>query len=221
MDDENYRLLRERLVDEQLARDGITDLRVLDAMRRVPRHRFVPPDQAGHAYENHPLDLASGQTISQPLIVALMLQAAKLTGNENVLEVGTGSGYHTALLAELCLRVTSVERLPELASSARETLSALGYTAVDVVLGDGSLGCPHAAPYDRILVAAAAPEVPAPLLHQLAPNGILVIPVGSRREQNLLILSKDAGGRVSLRNDGRCVFVPLIGDEGWKVPVLK
>ena len=218
MDDEKYRAIRDRMVDELSAGAEITDRRVLDAMRRVPRHRFVPPDQTAYAYENHPLPLPHGQTISQPLMVALMLQAAQLTGNENVLEDGAGSGYQAAMLAELAHRVTSIERLPSLAAGAAAALHALGYTSVEVVVADGSLGWLKAAPYDRILVAAAAPKIPAPLLDQLAPNGILVIPVGSVRDQTLLIVVKDAEGAVSSREAGWCAFVPLIGAAGWKEP---
>ena len=215
MNEEQYRILRERMVAEQLAARDITDQRVLDVMRRVPRHRFVPPEQAAHAYDNRPLPLAYGQTISQPLMVALMLQSAQLTGCERVLEVGAGSGYQAALLAELALHVTTVERLPGLADGARAILRELGYLTIEIVLGDGSEGYPASAPYDRIIVAAAAPRIPGQLLEQLAVNGLLVAPVGGMREQSLHIVSKDPAGRVTQRDEGWCAFVPLVGAAAW------
>jgi protein-L-isoaspartate(D-aspartate) O-methyltransferase len=198
MDDVHYRTLRERMVTEQLAGHNVTDRRVLDAMLRVPRHRFVPPDQAAYAYDNRPLPLLHDQTISQPLMVAIMLQAAKLKGDERVIEVGTGSGYQAALLAELAGKVTSIERLPDLAHGARNTLQALGYLSVEIVTADGSLGYPPSAPYDRILVAAGAPRIPEPLLEQLAPGGLLIVPVGDAHEQTLLIVFKDASQAAKL-----------------------
>ena len=215
MNEEQQRTLRERMVGEQLAPRGVTDPRVLDAMRRVPRHRFVPPDQSAHAYDDRPLPLPLGQSISQPLMVALMLQAAQLAGNEHVLEIGAGSGYQAALLAELAGQVTTVERLPELADGARQVLQALGYSAVEVVTADGSEGYAPFAPYDRIVVAAGAPQVPEPLLRQLAPRGLLIIPVGNALEQNLVVVAKDADGRISRRETGWCAFVPLVGAAAW------
>jgi protein-L-isoaspartate(D-aspartate) O-methyltransferase len=215
MDDAHYLALRERMVAEQLAGHKVTDRRVLDAMLRVPRHRFVPPDHTAYSYDNRPLPLMHDQTISQPLMVALMLQAAQLKGEERVLEVGAGSGYQAALLAELAGRVTSVERLPDLAQGARNTLEALGYLSIEIVTADGSQGYPPSAPYDRILVAAGAPRIPEPLLEQLAPGGLLIVPVGDVHEQTLLIVFKDAEGRISSREEGWCAFVPLVGAAGW------
>jgi protein-L-isoaspartate(D-aspartate) O-methyltransferase len=215
MDEERYRALRERMVAEQIEPQGITDARILAAMRRVPRHRFVPADQAPYAYDNRALPLPHGQTISQPLMVAVMLQAAGVRTTDNVLEVGAGSGYQAALLAELAGRVTTLERLPELAESSASTLQALGYESVRVVHVDGSTGYPPLAPYDRILVAAGAPRVPDPLVEQLAPNGRMVLPVGSIREQTLWIVDKGTDGTVSSRSEGWCAFVPLIGTVAW------
>ena len=215
----NYANLRDRMVTQQLVGHGITDQRVLAAMRRVPRHRFVDPDQAALAYENHPLPIGADQTISQPLMVAIMLQAAELSGAENVLEVGAGSGYQAALLAELAARVTSIERIEALASRARGTMQSLGYATVEIIWGDGSLGYLPNAPYDRIIVAAGAPRVPEPLLEQLAPGGRLILPVGNRRDQTLILISKDADGNVSRREEGWCSFVPLVGRAAWPGPV--
>jgi protein-L-isoaspartate(D-aspartate) O-methyltransferase len=207
--------LRERMVVQQLVGHGVTDQRVLEAMRRVPRHRFVDANQAAFAYENRPLPIGANQTISQPLMVALMLQSAELTGTENVLEVGAGSGYQAALLSELAARVTSIERIEALANRARAALKSLGYETIEIVHGDGTLGYPPNALYDRILVAAGAPRVPEPLLSQLAPNGRLILPVGDRRNQTLIIMSKDTEGKVSRREEGWCSFVPLVGKAAW------
>jgi len=215
MDELNYVALRERMVAEQLAPRGVTDSRVLDAMGRVERHRFVAPEQARFAYEDCPLPLAHGQTISQPLMVGLMLQAAQLRQDHRVLEVGAGSGYQAALLLVLAGHVTSIERLPDLADGARATLASLGYASVHVITGDGSRGYPPHAPYDRILVAAGAPHIPSPLLQQLAPDGLLVLPVGNAREQKLMIIRKDRDGNITRQEEGWCAFVPLVGEEAW------
>ncbi len=216
MDDCWFVAARERMVKEQLEGRDIVDPRVLEAMRRVPRHRFVPPDQAVEAYEDRPLPIGLRQTISQPLMVAVLLQSLKLEGTEHVLEVGTGSGYEAALLAELAASVVTIERHAALAESARERLATLGYDRVEVVVGDGSQGYPSRAPYDRILVAAAAPCVPDPLLAQLASNGRMVLPVGERGLQTLTVVTKDADGKASIHEDGECVFVPLLGAHGWR-----
>jgi len=199
---------------EQLRRE-IKDKRVLDAMARIPRERFIPPELVDSAYDDRPLSIGHGQTISQPLIVALMTQALELTGKEKVLEVGTGSGYQAAILAELAREVISVERIPQLASSVRQTLRGLGYQNVTVYEAGEDLGWPREAPYDAIVVTAGAPSVPQILLDQLAIGGRLVIPVGSRWEQELLKVTKRLDGTQTDKLGG-CRFVPLIGKDAWK-----
>jgi len=200
---------------QELKSEGINDPRVLDAMAKVPRELFVPPEYRSHALRNIPLPIGEGQTISQPYIVALMTQALSLTGSENVLEVGTGSGYQCAILAELSRHVVSIERIESLAASARKRLSQLGYSNVEVLVGDGSLGYPEQAPYDAIMVTAASPRVPQPLLDQLAEGGRLVLPVGSHYSQELVLHIK-LPGRVATHRLGAVRFVPLIGQAGWK-----
>ncbi len=207
---------RGTMVARQLMRRGITDGRVLRAMGTVPREEFVPPDLRPHAYEDGPLPIGFGQTISQPYVVAEMAQALRLRGGERVLEVGGGSGYAAAVLAELAAEVYTVERLPELAERATLTLARLGYDTVRVLHDDGTLGHAEAAPFDGIAVAAGAPAAPRALLAQLAPGGRLVIPVGaSRHEQELRCYTLAPDG--TLREDrlGPVRFVPLIGVEGW------
>ena len=206
---------RERMVDEQLARRGITDARVLDVMRRIPRHRFVEEGLTHGAYEDHPLPIGEGQTISQPYIVALMTALLELTGQEKVLEVGTGSGYQTAVLAELARRVCSIERLPRLAERARARLEGLGYDNVWVRVGNGTLGWPDEAPFDRILVAAGGPSVPPPLVEQLAEGGRMVLPVGSPEDQVLTVVER-VGGQTRTRQAGECKFVKLVGKYAWE-----
>src|SRR5437773_6079186 len=195
------------MVDEQLKRRGITDARVLDAMRRIPRHRFVEEGLAHSAYEDHPLPIGEGQTISQPYIVALMTSLLGLTGQEKVLEVGTGSGYQTAVLGALARRVCSIERLPRLAERARATLEALGVANVWIRVGNGALGWPDEAPFDRILVAAGGPSVPPPLVEQLVEGGRLVLPVGSAEDQVLTVVERAAAerarGRAGRARSGR------------------
>lgn len=203
---------RNRLVLE-LAQE-ITDQRVLEAMRHVPRERFVPKDLRWTAYENRPLPIGYGQTISQPLMVAMMTQALQLTGNEKVLEIGTGSGYQAALLAELALKVISVERIAPLAQRARDRLAELGYTNVEIHVAGEEMGWPDEAPYDGIVVTAAAPDVPYELLQQLGNGGRLVIPVGSRVLQELVRITKTPQGAVR-NNLGGCRFVPLLGKSAW------
>ena len=211
----DYERRRRRMVDRQLAGRRICDSRVLDAFQRVPRHLFVPEPERGQAYDDHPVAIGCGQTISQPLIAALMTQLLELRGGERVLEIGTGSGYQTAILAELAGEVCTVERFAELADCARDILDALGYGTVRYRIGDGTLGWPEFAPYDRIVVTAGAPHVPQPLVNQLAEGGVLVIPVGGSSSQTLQVVRKHAGG-ISTADDCRCVFVKLIGEEGWQ-----
>ncbi len=210
-----YSKERELMVTQQVENRGIHDRAVLAAMNSVPRHLFVPEAARSYAYQDKPLRIPGGQTISQPYIVALMTQLLNLEGGEKVLDVGTGSGYQAAVLAELVEVVHSIERHPELAEAAAERLRTLGYDHVQVHVGDGSQGYPPAAPYDRILVAAAAPEVPQPLLDQLDCEGRLVIPVGSRFSQRLEVWDR-RGETFRKSSDIPVVFVPLIGSEGWE-----
>ena len=210
-----WQLPRLTMVATQLRNRGIRDERVLAAMERVPRHLFVPADKLRQAYDDQPVPIEAEQTISQPYIVAAMLEAVHLSPEDIVLEVGTGSGYQTALLAELVARVYSVERYALLANSAEQRLRDLGYSNVEIAVGDGTLGLPQHAPYDVIIVAAAAPHVPQPLLQQLKEGGRLIVPVGSPENQQLQLLRKQAGGLLTTLLDG-CRFVPLIGAEGYK-----
>ena len=192
----------------------IADKRVIEAMRRVPREAFVPPEQYDTAYDDRPLSIGFGQTISQPFIVALMVQALELDGHEQVLELGTGSGYEAAILAELARKVVTVECVPELAESARQVLDRLGYSNIEVHIAGETLGWPATAPYDAIIVSAGAPSVPEVLLDQLDWDGRLVIPVGSRWQQDLLKVTKMRKGN-RIENLGGCYFVPLIGEGAW------
>ena len=202
--------LRQRMVDDDLRGRGIADERVLQAMLRLPRHEFVPEAYRSQAYEDHPLPIGEGQTISQPYIVAIMLEALALQPTDTVLEVGTGSGYATALLAELTARVVAVERAPALAASAMQTLSRLGYNDVKVAVGDGSQGFAAGAPYDAILVSAATAAVPQALLSQLREDGgRMIIPVGPAESQQLQLIRMQAGVAV-LTLCGACRFVPLV-----------
>jgi len=193
----------------------IADNRVVDAMRRVPREAFVSQEQYHAAYDDRPLSIGFGQTISQPFIVALMVQALELRGDEKVLELGTGSGYETAILAELAQKVVTVECIPELAESAKQVLDKLGYSNIEVHVAGKTLGWPEGAPYDAIIVSAGAPTVPQVLLEQLTWNGRLVIPVGSRWQQELLRVTKLRKGN-EIENLGGCYFVPLIGEDAWE-----
>jgi protein-L-isoaspartate(D-aspartate) O-methyltransferase len=203
------------MVDLQLRRRGIRDPRVLDAFARVPRHLFVPTHLRSAAYDDSPLPIGHGQTISQPLMVALMLEALALSGTERALDVGSGSGYAAALLAELAREVVTVEVVPELARLAQVNLERAGYGRVEVVLGDGSLGYAPRAPYDAIMVAAGAPQVPQALTAQLADGGRLVVPVGSRTGQSCLRVRR-MQNRLVREDLGACAFVPLLGVQGWR-----
>jgi len=205
---------RRRMVESQLRNRGIHDQRVLEAMLRIPRHEFVSEDYKSQAYADHPIPIGENQTISQPFIVAVSLQALGLQGGESVLEVGTGSGYQTALLAVLARAVYTVERHSALAQSAEATLDRLGLSNVKLVVGDGSYGLREFAPYDAILVSAAAPAIPRSLFDQLADDGRMVIPVGPQHSQELQLVRKRAGQPVINVIEG-CRFVPLIGAEGY------
>jgi len=205
---------RRSMVDLQLRARGITDERVLQAMERVPRHEFVPPALRSKAYEDHPLPIGEGQTISQPFIVAITLQALALQPSDRVLEVGTGSGYQTALLAELTQHVYSIERQESLAQSAGLLLKSLGYGNVTVSIGDGSEGIPSQAPFDAIAVSAAAPALPAALLQQLREGGRMAIPVGQPTSQQLQLVVVHEGQPV-VRSLGGCAFVPMIGSQAY------
>jgi protein-L-isoaspartate(D-aspartate) O-methyltransferase len=204
------------LIDRELRPDGITDERVLDAVYRVKREKFIPETMRDRAYDNYPLPIGENQTISQPYIVARMTQALDLKPEDKVLEIGTGSGYQAAILAELAGVVYSVERLDSLALRARTNLYSQGYRNIILVVGDGTRGLPEYAPYDKIIVTAAAPHVPDTLLAQLKNGGKLAIPVGGKFVQDLQLVEKALNGRVSKRSLCGCRFVPLIGSDGWK-----
>ena len=201
-------------IDRQLRCRGIGDEQVLAAMARVPRELFVPLELRELAYEDEALPLAAGQTVSQPYVVAFICQGLALRGGERVLDVGTGSGYQAAVLAELGADVRSIERIPELATGARAALAEAGYERVSVDVGDGSLGLPEHAPYDGIAVAAAAPEVPAPLWQQLRDGGRIVIPLGAREVQELTVLER-AHGRPHVVSAVPVRFVPLLGEQAF------
>ena len=214
-DDARYARERERMVDEQLVARGVTDPRVLAAMRRVPRHRFVQEALRARAYGDHPLPIGEDQTISQPFIVGLMTSLLELTGREKVLEVGTGSGYQTAVLATVARRVCSIERLPRLAERARALLEALGHDNVWIRVGNGALGWPDQAPFDRIIVTAGGPAIPPPLVQQLAEGGRMVLPVGSPENQTLTVVDNVAA-EIRQRTHGECKFVKLVGKYAWE-----
>lgn len=214
--EERFAAQRRVMVEEQLRSRGIRDQRVLEAINRVPRHEFVAPEYEEQAYEDHPIPIGSGQTVSQPYIVAAMLESLKVSPGDVVLEVGTGSGYQTALLSQLAARVYSIERHPELAEEARRRLERLGYNNVIVFVGDGSQGLPEYAPFDAITVGAAAPRIPEPLLQQLRNGGRMILPVGTSESQELWFVTKEDGSPKVTRMEA-CRFVPLIGSEGFMV----
>jgi len=202
------------MIEEQLVRRGITDERVIAAMRRIPRHLFVEEALRDRAYGDHPLPIGEGQTISQPYIVAQMTSLLALVGTEKILEVGTGSGYQTAVLAALARRVCSIERLPSLAVRARSLVEGLGISNVWIRVGNGTLGWPDEAPFDRILIAAGAPAVPPPLVQQLGAGGRMVLPVGDLTNQTLTMVEQGAG-TMQTTTWGDCTFVKLVGKYAW------
>ena len=211
----DYRLARERMVKNQLIPRGIKEPRVLDAMGRVPRDRFVEEALVNEAYNDHPLPIGHNQTISQPYIVALMTEALKLTGTEMTLEIGTGSGYQTATLAELSKRVCTIERVRPLMVKARTVLAELGYNNILFKAFDGTLGWKEYEPYDAIIITAGAPKIPQPLLDQLADGGRLIVPVGNRFSQELIKATRKKGNIIQ-ENMGGCRFVDLVGVHGWR-----
>lgn len=213
----DYQQAREQMVERQIANRGISSPRVLEAFRSVPRHLFVPEHKRELAYSDGPLPIGKGQTISQPYIVAYMTEAMQLTGEERVLEIGTGSGYQAAILGELAAEVYTIERHESLAEVAARRLEEMGYENIHVVQGDGTNGLPEHAPFDAVIVTAAAPEVPRPLLDQLAEGGRLIMPVGSRGGQ-VLKLYRKVDGEVKTRSLSPVAFVPLIGDHGHSLP---
>jgi len=211
----NYEKEREQMVKSQLACRGIRDKRVLDAMRQVPSHLFIPEDMRQLAYCDGPLPIGHGQTISQPYIVALMTELLELTGQEKVLEIGTGSGYQAAILSRLVPQVYSIERHAALARQAEKILAQLGYDNVMVIVSDGTLGWPEHSPYEAIIITAAAPDVPQPLIDQLADGGRLVAPVGTRWSQSLVKVKRQ-GGSLMTEQLTPVAFVPLVGEHGWR-----
>jgi protein-L-isoaspartate(D-aspartate) O-methyltransferase len=202
------------MVEFQLRARDIVDERVLQAMERVPRELFVPPEERTRAYDDAALPIGSGQTISQPYMVARICEVLSLSGTERVLDVGTGSGYQAAVLAELAGEVVTIERIPELAEQAKRALADAGYASVDVRVGDGTLGVNERAPFKAIAVAAAAPDIPETLYEQLEPGGRMAIPVGRRRSQDLLLVVRSPEGPAVVRSVP-CRFVPLLGEEGF------
>lgn len=212
--EDSFEAARQAMVAVQLRRRGIQDERVLAAMEKVPRHEFVPPPLRGSAYDDNPVPIGSGQTVSQPYIVAYMLQVIALEPSHRVLEIGTGTGYQAAVLSELVKEVFTIERVSQLFVAAHDLLPKLGYGNVVVLLGDGTRGLPEHAPYDRIIVAAAAPDIPNALFDQLAEGGRIIVPAGSAELQDLLLVRKQNGERVVQRLES-CRFVPLIGEEGF------
>jgi protein-L-isoaspartate(D-aspartate) O-methyltransferase len=212
----DYAVQRERMVRDLIAGRGVKDERVLTAMRKIPRHLFVKDHLRSQAYGDHALPIGAAQTISQPYIVARMTEMLEVGPEHSVLEIGTGSGYQTAILAALARRVYSLERIPDLAQAAIPRMRQLGYDNVKIQVFDGTVGWSEWAPYDRILVTAGAPKVPEPLLGQLAPGGALLVPEGPRNLQRLVLYRKSPRGEIRRREGEEVAFVPLLGRHGWK-----
>jgi protein-L-isoaspartate(D-aspartate) O-methyltransferase len=205
---------RSRMVEQQIRARGVTNPRVLEAMREIPRHIFIPPPYDSSAYADSPLPIGNGQTISQPYIVALMTELLDPHPEDSVLEIGAGSGYQAAVLSMLAYRVTSIERIPSVADLARKNLAGIGLKNIRIVVGDGTAGYPENAPYDRIMITAATPAIPPPLISQLKEGGTLVAPVGGREIQELIALKKQDTKTLQTHHGG-VRFVPLIGEFGW------
>jgi protein-L-isoaspartate(D-aspartate) O-methyltransferase len=212
----NFKSTRQQMVDTQLIPRGIHDKRLLNAMLKVPRHVFLDEALWPQAYEDHPLPIGEKQTISQPYIVALMTELLHLTGKEKVLEIGTGSGFQTAVLAELAGQAYTIERLPAIAKRARKVFDDLQYTNIVITISDGTAGWKEHSPYDGIIVTAAAPNAPQPLLEQLAIGGRMVIPIGNEFSQDLIVYTREEKNKYIEENHGGCRFVKLIGEFGWK-----
>lgn len=213
---DDYRIARRKMVEQQLKNRGIANPCVLEAMNSIPRHFFVDEAQAAQSYTDSPLPIGYGQTISQPYIVALMLEALDIKPNDRVLEIGSGSGYQTAILATLAEAVFAVERIEPLYVKSRDNLSRLSFDNIELKLDDGTLGWPEMAPFDAIVVAAGGPRVPQPLVDQLAPGGRLIVPVGgSEHSQKLILVLKDESGQTRRETLGACRFVALVGHHGW------
>lgn len=215
MKDIDFAAMRNAMVEEQLIPRGILDKEVLSAFRKVPRHEFVGKELAQSAYNDYPLPIGDNQTISQPYMVALMTESLNLKGGEKVLEIGTGSGYQAAILAQIVTEVYSVERFKDLADTAHQILGRLGYKNVKIRVGDGTLGWGEFAPYDGIIVTAGAPGIPEALIKQLKPDGRMLIPIGSGGFGQILTLVEKVGNTVRTSEICGCMFVPLIGKEGW------
>lgn len=210
----DFETLKKRMVQEQLIPRGIKNLKVLSVLSRIERHKFIQENLKNNAYADFPLPIGEGQTISQPYIVALMTEGLDLSGNEKVLEIGTGSGYQTAILAELSREVYSIERFETLAQRAQSLLIELGYKNIKIKVGDGTLGWQEEAPFDRIIITASSPKIPEPLVEQLADNGKLILPLGENLSQVLTLVEKKEG-RLKSSDICGCVFVPLVGKYGW------
>lgn len=210
----DYEIARKRMVEEQISARGITAIRVLDAFRKVERHLFVPAELSQSAYADFPLPIGEGQTISQPYIAALMTESLDLKGTEKVLEIGTGSGYQAAILAQLSAEVFSIERFESLAKKAAETMSKLGYDNIKIRVGDGTLGWPQEGPFDRIIITAASPRIPLPLSEQLSEGGKIILPLGTELGQ-VLTLAEKKNAKLESRQICGCVFVPLVGRYGY------
>jgi len=206
---------REMMVKRQIGARDVSSKRVLNAMRKIERHLFVLPRDQDFAYDDRPLGIGDGQTISQPYMVAIMTELLDLTGVEKILEIGTGSGYQTAILAELGSKVWTIERFENLKNSAKKCLDELGYSNINFKVGDGTSGWEEHCPFNRIIVTAAAPRIPSILYQQLDFGGKMVVPVGGRHLQELKVITKSENGQMESINKGGCVFVPLIGEDGW------